>query len=158
MATWHRRAIQSHEGHSLLKLAVARKFLGLIVLALLLASPDDVSATEQHMMVRIAEIQVEANYLKQYKAILNEEAEASVRLEPGVIAIVPMYQTENATAFSILEIYASREAYESHLKTPHFQHYKSATLHMVKSLKLVDMQVLDAQTMTRIFAKTKGHK
>jgi quinol monooxygenase YgiN len=158
MATWHRQSIQSQAKHGLLKLAVARKFLGLIVLALLLASPDDVSAKEQQMMVRIAEIQVEANNLKQYKAILNEEAEASVRLEPGVIAIVPMYQTENATAFSILEIYASREAYESHLKTPHFQHYKSATLHMVKSLKLVDMQLLDAQTMTRIFAKMKGHK
>jgi quinol monooxygenase YgiN len=157
MATWHRQSIQSHEKHGLLKLAVARKLLGLIVLALLLTSRDDVWAKEQQM-VRIAEIQVEANNLKQYKAILKEEAEASVRLEPGVIAIVPMYQTENATAFSILEIYASREAYESHLKTPHFQHYKSATIHMVKSLKLVDMEVLDAQTMTRIFAKMKGHK
>jgi quinol monooxygenase YgiN len=158
MTTWHRQSIQSHERHGLLQLAVVQKFAGLIVLALLLISPAGVSAKEQQMMVRIAEIQVEANNLKQYKAILKEEAEASVRLEPGVIAIVPMYQTENATAFSILEIYASREAYESHLKTPHFQHYKSATIHMVKSLKLVDMEVLDAQTMTRIFAKMKGHK
>jgi quinol monooxygenase YgiN len=114
------------------------------------------SAQEQQMMVRISEIQVDANYLEQYKAILKEEAEASVRLEPGVIAIFPMYQKENATQFRILEIYANREAYESHLKTPHFQKYKSETLPMVKSLKLVDMQTIDAKTMTKMFKKMKG--
>jgi quinol monooxygenase YgiN len=64
-----------------------------------------------------------------------------------------MYQREKDTEFRILEMYASREAYEAHLKTPHFQKYKSGTLHMVKSLKLVDMQTLDAATMRGIFKK-----
>lgn len=42
------------------------------------------SSTElsQGMMVRISEIQIEPNRLDEYKAILTEEAEASVRLEP----------------------------------------------------------------------------
>lgn len=53
-------------------------------------------------------------------------------------------------------MYANRQAYESHLKTPHFQKYKSTTLSMVKSLKLVDMQMLDADTMTSMFAKMKS--
>jgi quinol monooxygenase YgiN len=158
MTTWHRKPIQSQENHGALHLTVAQKFLALIVLALLLISPGDISAKEQHMMVRISEIQVEAKYLEQYKAILKDEAEASVRLEPGVIAIVPMYQTDKATEFRILEIYASREAYESHLKTPHFQHYKSTTLRMVKSLKLVDMRAIDAQTLAKIFTKMTSHK
>ncbi len=105
------------------------------------------------MLVRISEIEIHANYLEEYKAILKEEAEASVRLEPGVISIFPMYQKENPTEIRILEIYASREAYESHLKTPHFQKYKTTTLKMVKSLKLVDMDVMDAKTMTEIFKK-----
>jgi hypothetical protein len=39
------------------------------------------------------------------------------------------------------------------LKTPHFQTYKSATLNMVKSLKLVDMQAMDGETMFEIFKK-----
>ncbi|HCY63258.1 MAG TPA: antibiotic biosynthesis monooxygenase [Oxalobacteraceae bacterium] len=108
------------------------------------------------MMVRISEIQVDPNCLEQYKSILNEEAEASLRLEPGVIAIFPMYQRENANEFRILEMYANREAYESHLKTPHFQKYKSTTLHMVKSLKLVDMQTIDAKTMAKMFKKMKS--
>ena len=105
------------------------------------------------MLVRISEIEIHANYLEEYKAILKEEAEASVRLEPGVISIFPMYQKESPTEVRILEIYASREAYESHLKTPHFQKYKTTTLKMVKSLKLVDMDVMDAKTMTEIFKK-----
>jgi quinol monooxygenase YgiN len=110
---------------------------------------------EQRMLVRISEIQVDPEDLKDYRAILTEEAEASVRLEPGVVSIFPMYQRESPTEVRILEIYASREAYEAHLKTPHFQHYKTATAKMVKSLRLVDMEVMDTDTMTTIFRRMK---
>jgi len=112
-------------------------------------------AEQDRMLVRIAEIQVDPEYLKDYAAILAAEAEASVRLEPGVVSIFPMYQKERPTAVRILEIYASREAYEAHLKTPHFQHYKTTTVRMIKSLRLVDMEVMDSETMTTIFRKMK---
>ncbi len=79
-------------------------------------------------------------------------------MEPGVISIFPMYQKDNPTQVRILEIYASREAYEAHLKTPHFQKYKTTTLKMVKSLKLVDMGGIDAETMPKIFKKMKKGK
>jgi quinol monooxygenase YgiN len=117
------------------------------------SSSGNTQGMKKEMMVRISEIEIDANYLEEYKAILKEEAEASVRLEPGVISIFPMYQKENPTQVRILEIYASREAYESHLKTPHFQKYKTTTLKMVKALKLVDMEGIDAKTMTEIFKK-----
>ena len=107
------------------------------------------------MMVRISEIEVDSNSLEQYKAILKEEARASVELEKGVLSIFPMYKKESPTQVRILEIYATREAYESHLKTPHFQKYKTTTLHMVKSLKLIDMEALDPETMPQIFRKQK---
>jgi quinol monooxygenase YgiN len=132
-----------------------RQFFVLALPAWLLFGFGSAHAQEPQMMVRISEIQIHAEHLEQYKAILKEEAEASVRLEPGVIAIFPMYQRENDTEFRILEMYADRQAYETHLKTPHFQKYKSTTLHMVKSLKLVDMHALDAVTMSRIFKKMK---
>src|SRR5918993_482730 len=127
----------------------------ILILIMLLVSHNAASAQQKGMMVRISEIEIDADYLEEYKAILKEEAEASVRLEPGVISIFPMYKKENPTAVRILEIYASREAYESHLKTPHFQKYKTTTLKMVKSLKLVEMDVMDAKTMTEIFKKMK---
>jgi quinol monooxygenase YgiN len=105
------------------------------------------------MIVRISEIEIDPNHLDEYKRILREEAEASIRLEPGVICIFPMYRQDNPTAVRILEIYASREAYDSHIASPHFQEYKTMTLRMVKALKLVDMDPIDADTMVQVFAK-----
>ena len=113
------------------------------------------SAQQKEMMVRISEIEIFPADLEEYSAILKAEAAASVKLEPGVLSIFPMYQKENPTQIRILEIYANRQAYESHLKTLHFQHYKTATLKMVKSLKLIDMNALDLRTMGEIFRKLK---
>lgn len=104
-------------------------------------------------MVRIAEIEIDPAYLQEYNAILREEAEASVRLEPGVICIYPMFQKEAPTQIRLLEIYASKAAYEAHLQTPHFKHYKTTTLKMVRSLKLIEMDAIDEATMPKIFAK-----
>ena len=106
------------------------------------------------MIVRLSEFQIHKDSLPAYKAILKEEAEASVRLEPGVISIFPMYEQKDSTQVRILEIYASKEAYQSHIKSPHFQKYKTGTLSMVKSLELIDMHAMDPQTMKDIFKKS----
>lgn len=107
----------------------------------------------EKMMVRIAEIEVAPEYLEEYLAILSEESKASVALEPGVIVIYPMFQKENPTKIRLLEIYADRDAYEAHLQTPHFKHYKSTTLPMVKSLELIEMKAIDPETMPLLFRK-----
>ncbi len=124
------------------------------VLRKLLSQPIN-PVIEPDMMVRIAEIEVIPEFLKEYSAILKEEAAASVKLEQGVIAIFPMCQKENSTQIRLVEIYASQVAYEAHLKTPHFLNYKTSTLKMIKSLKLVDMKSLDTETMSLIFKKLK---
>lgn len=123
------------------------------LLALVIFSFNNISAQTKDMMIRISEIEIDSNYLNEYNAILQEESRASVQLEAGVIAIYPLYQKEDPTQIRILEIYANREAYEAHLKTPHFLKYKTTTLKMVKSLKLVDMANLDSLTMADIFRK-----
>ncbi len=105
------------------------------------------------MMVRIAEIEIFPEYLQEYRSILKTEASASIDIEPGVLAIFPMYEQANPNHFRLVEIYASQVAYQAHLKTPHFLHYKSSTSKMVKSLKLVDMQSLDPSSMKMIFKK-----
>ncbi|UKT64702.1 carboxymuconolactone decarboxylase family protein [Pedobacter mucosus] len=105
------------------------------------------------MMIRISEIEIVPEHLEEYKSILKEEAAASLMKEPGVIAIYPMFQKENATQLRIVEIYADKAAYQAHLQTPHFQKYKTTTLKMVKDLKLVDMESLDKDTMKSIFRK-----
>jgi quinol monooxygenase YgiN len=114
-----------------------------------------VRAIEPDMMVRMAEIDVFPEFLDEYKLILKEEAGASVRLEPGVVAIFPMYEQKKATQIVIVEIYANKAAYESHLKTSHFQRYKTSTMKMVKSLSLMEMESIDKEMMLSIFKKMK---
>lgn len=110
-------------------------------------------AIKPDMMVRISEIEIVPEYLEEYKAILKEDAAASVIKEQGVISIFPMFQKEHPTQVRIVETYAGKEAYQAHIASPHFQHYKTSTLKMVKDLKLVDMNALDTETMTLIFGK-----
>ena len=107
------------------------------------------------MLVRIAEIEVYPEYLTEYLAFANEVDRLSVELEPGVICLFPMQSAENPNLIRILEIYASEDAYQSHLKTDHFQRYKQGTLHMVKDLKLPAMKPLDPETMKLIFKKQR---
>ncbi len=107
------------------------------------------------MLVRIAEIEVYPQYLTEYLDFANEVDRLSVEREPGVICLFPMQSAENPNLIRILEIYASEDAYQSHLKTDHFQKYKQGTLHMVKDLKLPAMEPLDPETMKLIFKKQR---
>ena len=111
------------------------------------------SAPVNPMLVRIAEIEIDPRYFDEYTTILRKEAAASVRLERGVVCIFPMSETDHPSRIRIVEIYASADAYEAHLKSTHFQEYKSTTLHMVKSLNLIQMSAIDAETMTALFRK-----
>lgn len=114
-----------------------------------------VPMVEDSLFIRIAEIEIFPEHLQAYTTILKEEAAASIKAEPGVVAIFPMYQLESPNQVRILEIYANKVAYQSHLQTPHFQHYKTSTLKMVKSLKLVEMRSIDKNSMAEMFKKMK---
>ena len=127
-------------------------FLHLMIMTIIFTS-NSISAQKKDMMIRISEIEIYPEYLSQYKAILKEESSASVKLEPGVLAIFPMYQKKDSTQIRILEMYEDNDAYQSHLKTPHFLKYKTSTLKMVKSLKLIDMDAIDPESMKMLFRK-----
>ena len=77
-------------------------------------------------IVRLSKIEVYPQYLDEYMNYATEVGEISLRTEPGV-----------------LTMYASREAYEQHIASEHFQKYKQGTLHMVKSLVLSDQTPLN---------------
>ena len=113
------------------------------------------SSFAQDMLVRISEIEVYPQYLKEYLVFANEVDRLSMEREPGVVCLFPMQSAEDSTQIRILEIYASQEAYQSHIQSAHFQKYKQGTLHMVKNLKLPDMIPLDPETMKQIFIKQR---
>ena len=97
----------------------------------------NVSAQNNNQMVRLAKLVIDSAQLENYKDLLKEEIETSVRVEPGVITLYAVSEKNNPTHITILEIYADTVAYKAHLQTPHFIKYKTATKDMVKSLELI---------------------
>ena len=105
------------------------------------------------MLYRLAEIEIHPQYLKEYLVAAAEIQKASLAEEPGVICLFPTQTNEDSCQIRILEIYASQQAYQHHIQTAHFLKYKQGTLHMVKHLKLQDLQPLTPETMNSIFKR-----
>ena len=93
--------------------------------------------TYEDKIVRLAEIEVVPEYLESYLTYAKEVGETSVKVEPGVLTLFSMQTKEDPCKIYILEIYADKEAYRSHLQTAHFKKKKEGTAKMVKSLKLI---------------------
>jgi 4-carboxymuconolactone decarboxylase len=103
----------------------------------------EVSAQDENVhMVRLARIVIDSAQLEKYNAFLKEEIEASVKNETGVLTLYATSEKNRPTHITILEIYASVEAYKQHILTPHFLKYKNGTKDMVKFLELVEVNPL----------------
>ena len=94
-------------------------------------------------IVRLSKIEVYPECLKEYMKYATEVGEVSLRTEPGVLTMYAVSEKENPDRITILETYASQEAYKSHIASEHFQKYKQGTLHMVKTLVLSDQMPLN---------------
>jgi 4-carboxymuconolactone decarboxylase len=90
----------------------------------------------------MAKLVIDVPQLDQYNALLKEEIETSIRVEPGVLTLYAVAEKERPNHITILEIYASEEAYQKHIQTPHFLKYKNGTKDMVKSLELIEVDPL----------------
>ena len=98
-------------------------------------------------IVRLAEIEVVPEYLEEYLTYAKEVGVTSTKVEPGVLTLFSMQTKEDPCKIYILEIYADKEAYQSHLQTAHFKKYKEGTAQMVKSLKLIDTKPMVGMEM-----------
>jgi quinol monooxygenase YgiN len=96
------------------------------------------AAQPASQMVRLAKLVIDSSKLTAYKLALQEEIETSLRVEPGVITLYAVSENKHPNHITILEIYASKAAYASHVLTQHFLKYKNDTKEMVKSLELVE--------------------
>ena len=110
----------------------------ILVMQTLVSCGKAVAQMESNQMVRLAKLVIDSTQLDAYNALLKEEIEASVRLEPGVLTLYAVSEKEHLNHITILEIYANTDAYKAHLLTPHFLKYKNETKEMVKSLELIE--------------------
>src|SRR4030095_11014290 len=104
-----------------------------LILIMTIALDNNSSAQNNKMVVRIARLQVDSAQLDSYKTALKTHAETAVRVEPGVITLYAVYEKDHPTHVTVFEIYANADAYQAHLKSPHFIQYKTSTKNMVKS-------------------------
>ena len=91
----------------------------------------------QRRYVQIAEIEVDPAQIENYRAAVNEQIEAAIRTEPGVLVLYAVTERDDATRVRVFEVYRDAAAYRAHLEAPHFKKYKATTETMVRSLKLV---------------------
>lgn len=94
-------------------------------------------------IVRLSRIEVFPQFLEAYLKMATEVGEVSLLTEPGVLTMYAVAEKGNPCIITILETYASQEAYRAHIASPHFQKYKQGTLEMVKDLKLIDQRPLN---------------
>ena len=94
-------------------------------------------------IVRLSIIEVYPQYIDEYIKYAVEVGEVSLRTEPGVLTMYAVKDKENPCLVTIFETYSSKNAYEKHIASAHFQKYKKGTLHMVKSLQLCDQTPLN---------------
>ncbi|MDQ0319224.1 quinol monooxygenase YgiN [Pararhizobium capsulatum DSM 1112] len=97
-------------------------------------------------IVRIAELEIDPIHLKAYRALLAEEIAASIDNEPGVLMLHAVSEKNRPEQIRILEVYTNLDAYQAHLRTPHFLKYKTGTAEMVKALRLVDVDPVMMRT------------
>jgi quinol monooxygenase YgiN len=99
-------------------------------------------AQEKIQMVRLAKIKVDPMQLDKYNIALKEQMTTAVRVEPGVLTYYAVADKSDPSRITILEIYADTAAYQSHITTTHFMKYKETVKNMVKSLELVDVNLI----------------
>lgn len=116
--------------------------LPLLIILSLFAAHASIAQSDERV-VRIAKITVDPAQLTAYQAALKEGIETAVSKEPGVLAYYAVADKKEPSHITILEVYASQEAYQQHIETPHFKKYKATVQSMVKSLELTDVNVID---------------
>lgn len=112
--------------------------------------PESVFAQNNSNYIRIAKLTIDSTKMENYKVAVKEHAETAVRVEAGVLMLYAVYEKEHPTNVSVFEIYANVDAYNYHIKTPHFLKYKAAVQDMVKSLELIDVVPIALKAKTKI--------
>jgi quinol monooxygenase YgiN len=115
------------------------KVFALLLFSSAMMLPTSASAQDHQKYMRIAKITVDSTQLDEYKSALREQMSTAVKNEKGVLAYAAVADKKHKNQITILETYASVDAYEQHIKTAHFRKYKAAVEGMVSKLELIDV-------------------
>lgn len=85
--------------------------------------------------VRLAEWQVGAAHLAEFRALAGEFAATAARAEPGLLALHVTVEKERPDHLRVFALYADEAAYQAHLQTPHFKMFVADTQSMLGERK-----------------------
>ncbi|MBS1668591.1 MAG: antibiotic biosynthesis monooxygenase [Bacteroidetes bacterium] len=114
----------------------------ILLITLSLSMGEKTMAQGNNQMVRLAKIKVDPLRLDKYNLALKEQMTTAVREEPGVLTYYAVADKTDPSQITILEIYADTTAYKKHIETSHFKKYKETVKGMVKSLELIDVNLI----------------
>ena len=128
-----------------------KRYLTLFIITLAMVTIDSVnlSAQDGTSYMRIAKITVDNTKLDDYVAALKEQMQSALRLEKGVLAYSAVQDKKDPSKITILETYASADAYQAHTQTEHFKKYKTTVADMVKQLELIDVVPIAIQSKSK---------
>lgn len=93
-------------------------------------------------MVNIAKVTVDPSKVEDYKSILKEEMETSLRLEADVYVLYAVSNNAHLNEFTILEVYKDQEAYDRHCRMPQMQKYFAKTEGIVLKLEISEVTLV----------------
>jgi quinol monooxygenase YgiN len=118
-----------------------REFLGTVSTAALAFSAASVirAQSDPRPLIRWADLDVASAQLDGFEAAGRAHGEAVLRTEPGVFAFHAVSEIGNPARVRVFEMYEDAQAYQSHLKQPHFQQFIESTKAMMTGRQLYDM-------------------
>lgn len=91
------------------------------------------------MFVILVEFQIKADRLDEFLALVNENAEQSLRDEAGCLRFDVLTPVGGESMVLLYEIYDGHEAFEIHRASPHFQEFDAATGEMVSDKHITEL-------------------
>ena len=79
------------------------------------------------LFVVVVEFQLKPGSRAQFRKLIDVNADASVRDEPGCLQFDVLEPEGDSDRVLLYEIYADRAAFDAHLKTEHFHVFNSAS-------------------------------
>jgi (4S)-4-hydroxy-5-phosphonooxypentane-2,3-dione isomerase len=93
------------------------------------------------LFVIVVDFQLKPGTEKQFRGLIDANADASVRNEPGCLQFDVLEPEGEEGRVLLYEIYTDRAAFDAHLKTQHFHVFNSASesLYLRKSVIRCDL-------------------
>lgn len=102
--------------------------------------PSGVWRGPEHHFLKFAQVQVEAGSEKAFESSVLLNMQTSIKEEGSVLAMYAVKDSQHPNLYYFYEVYASAEAYEDHLLSPHFKRYLSETQDLVEEKILLDLE------------------